>query len=228
MTEDGSYPQTAAECAEAYRELPGWTRGEIEGLTEARLDRTGPEEWAEWPPRRQVSHMAYITTRWLMIWYGAISLPWDPFDMSQFGTFINTPQDDRRFAEARYRDPEWLLARLEEACAAAADRLDGLEKNPRDDRTLLFVFPAEVRLGATQERVLDLWSRTAACHSDGVFPDPGYPGGFRMTPLGTLRHTLWDDLIHLRSLRMHREAMGLAPVHPEAPVGGYGPAYPVR
>ncbi len=120
------------------------------------------------------------------------------------------------------------LARLEEACAAAADRLDDLEKNPRDDRTLLFVFPADARLGATQGRVLDLWSRTAVCHSDGVFPDPGYPGGFRMTPLGTLRHSLWDDLIHLRSLRMHREAMGLAPVHPEAPVGGYGPAYPVR
>ena len=34
--------------------------------------------------------------------------------------------------------------------------------------------------------------------------------------------------LHGSCLRMHREAMGLAPVHPEAPVGGYAPAYPVR
>ncbi len=228
MTGNGSYPRTAAECADVYRKLAEWTRGEMEGLTDDQLDRTGPEEWAGWSPRRQLSHMAYITTRWFMIWYGAISLPWNPFDMSQFGTFINTPLDDRSFSDARYRDPEWLLARLGEACAASADRLGDLEKNPENERALFFVFPEDACVGATDERVTDLWSRTAACHADGVTPDPDHPCGYRMTPLGTLRHTLWDNLIHLRSLRMHREAMGLAPVHPEVPVGGYAPAYPVR
>ena len=64
MTGNRSYPRTAAECAEVYRKLTEWTSGEIEGLTDDQLDRTGHEKWAGWSPRRQLSHMANITTRW--------------------------------------------------------------------------------------------------------------------------------------------------------------------
>ncbi len=219
------YPCTPSELAEVYRKLPGWTRGEVAGLTEAQLDRTGPEEWAWWSPRRQVSHMAYVITRWLMVLYGAVSLPWQPVDMSQFWTFINSMEDDRRFSAARYGDLAWLLARLEESCGEAAERAAGPGE---EGKALLFVFGADARVGASPDRVVDLWGRSATCHPDGMARDPAHPHAFRMTPLAALRHGLWDGLIHLRSLRLHRGAMGLAPAHPEAPVGGYEAAYPVR
>ncbi|MEE9275082.1 MAG: hypothetical protein V3V62_07225 [bacterium] len=219
---------TAAEVAEVYRQIPGWARGELSGLSEAQLDRTGPEGWAQWPPRRQLSHMAYITTRWIMLWFGALNFSWDPVDMSQFMTFVNTPADDRRFSAARYNDPAWLHAHLEEVCATAAERLEEMEKDPKEDRSLLFVFPAEAKLGATEVRLADLWERMCQRHPDGMTRDPELPHAFRLTPLGAFRHTAWDNLIHLRTLRLHREAMGLAPAHPDTPTGGYVPVYPIQ
>lgn len=222
-----AYPETAPELAEVFRLLTGWVRDEVAGLTEEQFARSGPEEWAAWPPLYQISHMAYITTRWFMVLYGAPALPWRPVDMSQFGSFINTPEDDRRFSAERYPDVEWLLARLGEACGAAAARLDDFQDRPEEGEALLFVFGEGSLIGATDERALDLWERNAPCHPGGVFFDRAR-GEVRLTTFATLRHVLWDDLIHLRSLRMHREAMGLAPAHPDAPAGGYAPAFPLR
>ena len=219
-----AYPEAVSEVAEVFRLLSGWVRDEIAGLTQEQLARRGPEEWARWSPHYQLSHMAYITTRWFMVLYGAPALPWHPVDMSQFGSFTNTPEDDRRFSAECYADVWWLLARLEEACGAAAARLDDFQ--PEEEETLVFVFGKESFVGATKERALDLWERNAICHPGGVVLDLEQ-GEVLLTTLATLRHVLWDDLIHLRSVRMHREAMNLAPVHPDAPVGGYAPAYPV-
>ena len=219
-------PAAPEEIARAYRRMPEWAGGELAGLSEAQLDRTGPEAWARWSPRRQLSHMAYVTTRWFMVLYGAARLPWRPVDMSQFASFINAPGDDRRFSAARYSDPEWLRLRLSEACEAAASRIESREAGDAE-AALLFVFAESSVVGASEERAVDLWSRCMKCHPDGFAPDPDHAGGFRLTPLAALRHALWDDLIHLRSIRLHREAMGLPPVHPEAPLGGYASAYPV-
>lgn len=227
MTEK-NYPAAAHEVAEVYRRLAGWTRGEIAGLTDAQLDRSGPEEWAAWPVRHQLSHMSYITTRWFMVLYGATALPWQPVDMSQFGSFINTPKDDRRFSAERYGDPGWLLGRLEEVCAAAADRADRMTGKDIETPCLLFIYPGGARVGTTDEPLIDLWSRNAKCHPDGVRIDPDQPGHVHLSSLAVMRHVLWDDLIHLRSIRMHKEAIGLPPIHPEAPEGGYVPAYPIR
>ncbi len=222
-----AYPETASEVAGVFRLLAGWVSNEITDLTEEQRARRGPEEWAGWSPHYQLSHVAYITTRWFMVLYGATALPWRPVDMSQFGSFNNTPEDDRRFSVERYPDVEWLLVRLDEACGAAAARLVDFEDRPEESKALLFVFGEGSLIGATDERALDLWERNAACHPDGVVFDRAL-GEVRLSVLATFRHVLWDDLIHLRSLRMHREAMGLAPAHPDAPAGGYAPAFPVR
>jgi hypothetical protein len=222
-----AYPQSAAECAEVFRMFPEWTRDEIADLSDEQLGRTGPEKWAEWSPLRQLSHVSYITTRWYMVLFGAAALSWRPVDMSQFGTFINSPEDDRRFSASRYGDPEWLLERLGEACVAAAERLDGEAGSPEDGEVLLFVFGRDADIGATDEKTLALWGRNVECHPDGATFDAAR-GEIRLALLATLRHLIWDNLIHLRSIRMHRKAMGLAPAHPETPAGGYAPAYPVR
>ena len=222
-----SYPVTPSEIAHVYRQIPTWTSGELADLSEAQLDRTGAEEWARWSPRRQLSHMAYITTRWFMVLYGATRLPWPAVDMSQFGTFINTREDDRRFSSKRYGDIEWLHMRFSEACKAAALQTEKLEKKDSSENALLFVFTDSSVVGASEERSVDLWNRCMKCHPEGFTIDSVHTHGFRITPLATLRHVLWDDLIHLRSIRLHREAMGLPPVYPDAPSGGYISAYPV-
>ena len=224
---ESSYPVTPSEIAHVYRQIPAWTMDELAGLSETQLDRTGTEEWARWSPRRQLSHMAYITTRWFMVLYGATRLPWPVVDMSQFGTFINTRDDDRRFSSERYADPEWLHLRFSEACEAAATEVEKWEQENSTKNGLLFVFTDTSVVGVSQERSVDLWNRCMKCHPDGFTVDPEHEHGFRITPLATLRHVLWDDLIHLRSIRLHREALGLSPVYPDAPVGGYASAYPV-
>ena len=223
---ESSRPAAPEEVARAYRRIPEWTRGELAGLSAAQLDRTGAEEWARWSPRRQLSHMAYVTTRWFMVLYGAAGLPWRPVDMSQFASFINSREDDRRFSAARYSDVEWLHLRFAEACGAAAERIENREAESAE-ASLLFVFTDASVVGATGERAVDLWNRCVRRHPDGFEADPDHAHGFRLTPLAALRHALWDDLIHLRSIRLHREAMGLPPVHPDAPPGGYASAYPV-
>ena len=224
---ESSYPVTPSEIAYVYRQISAWTKGELAGLSEAQLDRTGTEEWAYWSPRRQISHMAYITTRWFMVLYGATSLPWPVVDMSQFSTFINTRDDDRRFSSDRYGDIEWLHLRFSEACEAAASQVNKLENENSIDKSLLFVFSDSSVVGTSEERSVDLWNRCMKCHPDGFTIDHEHKHGFRITPLATLRHVLWDDLIHLRSIRLHRKAMGLSPVYPDAPVGGYTSAYPI-
>ena len=221
------YPVAPSEIAHVYRQIPEWTMGELADLSEAQTDRTGTEVWARWSPRRQLSHMAYITTRWFMVLYGATRLPWPVVDMSQFSTFINTRDDDRRFSSERYGDIEWLHLRLSEVCEAAAIQVEQPEIKPSADKSLLFVFTDSSVVGVSEERAVDLWNRCMKCHPDGFTIDADYAHGFRVTPLATLRHVLWDDLIHLRSIRLHREALGLSPVYPDAPVGGYASAYPV-
>lgn len=222
-----SYPVTPSEIAHVYRSIPTWTMGELTDLSEAQLDRTGTEEWARWSPRRQLSHMAYITTRWFMVLYGATRLPWPVVDMSQFSTFINTRDDDRRFSSDRYGDIEWLHLRFSEACEVAASEVEKREQELSTKNEILFVFTDTSVVGTSDERSVDLWNRCMKCHPDGFAIDPEHEYGFRITPLATLRHVLWDDLIHLRSIRLHREALGLPAVYPDAPVGGYASAYPV-
>ena len=221
------YPVTPNEIAHVYRLIPTWTKGELADLSEAQLERTGTQEWARWSPRRQLSHMAYITTRWFMVLYGATRLPWRAVDMSQFSTFINTRDDDRRFSSDRYGDIEWLHLRFFEACEAAAAQIEKREEENSAANSLLFVFTDSSVVGVSEERSVDLWNRCMKCHPDGFTIDSGYAHGFRVTPLAILRHVLWDDLIHLRSIRLHREALGLSPVYPDVPVGGYASAYPV-
>lgn len=221
------YPETPSEIAHVYRRIPTWTKGELTDLSEAQLGRTGTEEWALWSPRRQLSHMAYITTRWFMVLYGATRLPWPVVDMSQFSTFINTRDDDRRFSSDRYGNIEWLHLRFSEACEVAAAQVEKLENEDSIDKSLLFVFSDSSVVGVSEERSVDLWNRCMKCHPDGFTIDPEHKHGFRITTLATLRHVLWDNLIHLRSIRLHREALGLPTVYPDAPVGGYASAYPV-
>ena len=221
------YPEAPNEIAHVYRRIPTWTMGELTDLSEAQLDRTGTEEWARWSPRRQLSHMAYITTRWFMVLYGATSLPWPVVDMSQFSTFIDTRDDDRRFSSDRYGDIEWLHLRFSEACEEAAVQVEKLQNEDSVNKSLLFVFSDSSVVGVSEERSVDLWNRCMKCHPDGFTIDPEHKHGFRITTLATLRHVLWDDLIHLRSIRLHRKALGLPTVYPDAPVGGYASAYPV-
>ena len=221
------YPVTPSEISHVYRLIPTWTKGELADLSEPQLERTGTQEWARWSPRRQLSHMAYITTRWFMVLYGATRLPWPAVDMSQFSTFINTRDDDRRFSSERYGNIEWLHLRFSEACEAAAAQIEkGVGENLAN-KSLLFVFTESSVVGVSEERSVDLWNRCKECHPDGLTIDSDHAHGFRMTPSATLRHVLWDDLIHLRSIRLHREALGLSPVYPDVPVGGYASAYPV-
>ena len=162
-----------------------------------------------------------------MVLYGATRLPWPTVDMSQFSTFINTRDDDRRFSSERYGNIEWLHLRFSEACEAAAAQIEkGVGENLAN-KSLLFVFTESSVVGVSEERSVDLWNRCKECHPDGLTIDSDHAHGFRMTPSATLRHVLWDDLIHLRSIRLHREALGLSPVYPDVPVGGYASAYPV-
>ena len=204
----------------------------------------GPRENSSAYPRRnwiervrkngRVGHQEGSSAIWPTLrrdgsWFSTapLSLPWPVVDMSQFSTFINTRDDDRRFSAERYGDIDWLHLRFSEACEAAATQVEKLENENSIDKSLLFVFSDSSVVGTSEERSVDLWNRCMKCHPDGFTIDADYAHGFRITPLATLRHVLWDDLIHLRSIRLHRKALGLSPVYPDVPVGGYTSAYPI-
>jgi len=205
VTEDPATPGQA--LFPDYPYLAGMYRTEIEGLTEAQLDRTRPEKsWGAWSIRTQVSHMAYVNYRWFLENWGETlfgkDLPRDP-------AVFDTGGADRTLDPARFRDVSDLLFVLSDGFALAWEilgretrgslRAKVLSRRIPPDRA----WPSGDRPRAWTENVL------LKVHPGGYWRDETDPDLFHFHLEQTFRHVLWEAYAHLRTIQAHKEAEGL-------------------
>ena len=184
---------------------------ETDGLSEEALRRTREEKsWGLWSIRDQVSHVASLPYRWLLVRWGAIlfgdALPRDEALLERF--------DGRMMKEAYYPQIQDLIGAMRDSFALAWEAL-GAEttESIRDGRHI----SERVRVGmmrpGTGEDVRR-WREnvTLKAHRTGVWIDPDDAELFHFNLEYTFRHMLWEAYAHLKTIQMHKKEEGLEPL----------------
>ena len=102
---------------------------EVKGLTDQQLDWTSSDyDWAEWSIRNQVSHMASLIYRWLILRWGDRLFPNADHGVSDVQGISASP-NDRRMDDSKYYDLSVILEKLNEGIRLIKRVLD--ERNVR-------------------------------------------------------------------------------------------------
>ena len=216
QTPDPSTP--ARELFPEYPGIPALYRAEVEGLSEAQLDRKRPEKsWGLWSIRDQVSHMASVPYRWLLVRWGKILFgerpPRDP-------EFIREGFQDRFMHPARCHAIGDLLAAQADAFALAWEALGRETLGSLRAKEITERVPWGARRPPAYEEVREWRERSMSCHPAGARVDPADPDLFHLDLEYTFRHILWEAYAHLRTIQTHKLAEGLPP-RIEIPQVGY-------
>ena len=194
-------------------------RQETQGLPEAVLHRTrGEKSWGLWSIRDQVSHVASLPYRWLLIRWGAIlfgdALPRDKALLDRF---------DKRMMKDEYCPKiQDLIGVMRDSFALAWEVL-GAEttESIRDGRNITERVPHGMIRPGTGEDVRR-WREnvTLKAHRTGVWIDPEDTELFHFNLEYTFRHMLWEAYAHLKTIQMHKKEEGLEPLA-QIPQEGY-------
>jgi len=217
----GADPETPARSVfPEYPRVPEMFARETAGLGEAQLDRRRAEKsWGQWSIREQVSHVASVPYRWLLIRWGSVLFPGG---LPRGEDLVRKGFSDRMMNPARCRELGALLAAMADAFSLAWDVLGGetlgslRARGPITER----VPPGTVR-GPEAEDVR-AWRENVnrKAHPRGIWTPPGDPDLFHYDLEYTFRHILWEAYAHLRTVQMHKRAEGLPPAV-DIPPGGY-------
>ena len=218
-TPDSPSPSIPArELFPAYPRVPALFRAEVEGLGEAQLDRKRPEKsWGLWSIRDQVSHMASVPYRWLLVRWGKVlfgeRLPRDP-------ELLRTGFSGRMMNPERFHAIGGLLAAQEDAFALAWEVLGRETLGSLRAREISEHLPWGTRRPGETEDVRAWRERSLSAHPASFRRDPADPDIIHFNLEYTFRHILWEGYAHLRTIQKHKEAEGLPP-RSEIPQEGY-------
>ena len=189
-----------------FRTLYERIAAEVEGLTDDQLDWTsGDYEWAEWSIRMQVSHMASLIYRWLILRWGDRLFPDGDHGVDDVQGIAASPFD-RRMDDTKYYDLPILLQKLDEGIQLAQRVLN--------ERSIGFLRSNTVTVDSGAH-----WTLMLKAHPTGVTPSPD--GSQRNMQLeATMRHIYFEEVTHLFNVQRLKRAQGLQTVS-EAPEVGY-------
>ena len=186
-------------------------RQETDGLPQEVLRRTREEKsWGLWSIRDQVSHVASLPYRWLLIRWGAIlfgdALPRDEALFDRF--------DGRMMKDEYYPQIQDLIGVMRDSFALAWEVL-GAEttESIRDGRKISERVPVGMIRPGTGEDVRR-WREnvTLKAHRTGVWIDPEDTELFHFNLEYTFRHMLWEAYAHLKTIQMHKKEEGMEPL----------------
>ena len=192
---------------------------ETRGLPEEVLRRTREEKsWGLWSIRDQVSHVASLPYRWLLIRWGAIlfgdALPRDKALLERF--------DKRMMKDGYYPQIQDLIGVMRDSFALAWEVL-GAEttESIRDGRKISERVPhGTIRPGTGEDVRRWRESVTLKAHRTGVWVDPEDTELFHFNLEYTFRHMLWEAYAHLKTIQMHKKEERLEPLV-QIPQEGY-------
>ena len=196
----------ASELFPEYADLYNLIAPELSALTNEQLDWSSDQwGWAEWSIRRQLSHMASLLYRWLMVRWGDVLFPNGEHGIPD-AEHVTSADFDRALPKDRYWDLPVLLEKLNEAI--------GLAQQVLDAKDVGFLRANTLRYDLTPQ-----WDIMIKAHPTGMSPDAD-PSQGEMTLEATFRHMYFEEITHLYNIQRLKRAQGL-PTVVNVPEVGY-------
>ena len=179
---------------------------EVEGLTGEQLDWTSEEYgWAEWSIRVQLSHMASLIYRWLILRWGDVTFPNGEHGVEDVEGLAASP-DDRRMDETKYYELPVILTKLREGV--------DLARRVLSERNVGFLRAHSVTVTLNES-----WGLMIKAHPTAVTPTED-SSTVTMLMEGSIRHVYFEEITHLFNIQRLKRAQGLATVS-DLPSVGY-------
>ena len=179
---------------------------EIHGLTDAQLDWTSDEyAWAEWSIRNQLSHMASLTYRWLLLRCGDNLFPDSDHGIEDVQSIANSPSD-RRLDDEKYWELPVILKMLDGGIRLAQQVLS--------ERTVGFMRSHSVTSEASAS-----WDMMLQAHPEGITHSEDKTMRI-MRYDAMVRHIYFEETTHLFNIQRLKRAQGLSTVS-DVPKVGY-------
>ena len=196
----------AITCFSGFETLYDLIQSELEGLTEEQLDYTSQDwEWAGWSIRNQVSHMASLIPRWLVLRWGSTLFPLGDHGVENIEE-ISQSKSDRRLDDEVYWEIDDISLMLKKFLDLAVRVLR--------DNSFEFMASQKINRDATPQ-----WEMMAKAHPHGVTSE-GTPAKGSMTLEATMRHIYFEEVTHLYNIQRLKKAQGL-PTKTVVPSVGY-------
>ena len=178
---------------------------EVSDLTDEQLDFASDRwGWSEWSIRMQLSHMASLTFRWMLIRWVDVLFP-DGHGVEDVAGMADSPSD-RRLDDSTYHDVDVIMPKLREGVDLVRSVLSSHDAG--------FARRASIAYAAG-----GAWTLMAQAHPTGLTPDE--VGGMgRMTLEATIRHVYFEETTHLYNIQRLKRAQGL-PTVVQVPRVGY-------
>ena len=189
-----------------YDKLYDLIAAEVHGLTDEQLDwRSDQWEWADWSIRTQVSHMASLLYRWLVIRWGETLFPDGSHGLDDVDGIANSPSD-RRLDDDTYHALPVILEALKGGIALA--------QRVMDERDVAFL-----RSHTIPHQRSPQWVLMFKAHPSGIEPKIAVEEG-TISLEATLRHMYFEEVTHLYNIQRLKRAQGLSAAV-EVPRVGY-------
>ncbi len=201
MTTDSSIPDSApaSDLFPEYDGLFGLISGEVAGLSDAQLDFESERwEWSEWSIRRQVSHMASLIYRWLLVRWADDLFPDGGHGIDDVQGLAQS-EYDRRMDETRYFETAVVMGKLREAIELAREVLAS--------RTVGWLRCRSIRTALSGQ-----WDLMRKAHPVGVTLVDSANKEIDITLEATFRHMYFEEITHLYNVQRLKRAQGLATV----------------
>ena len=179
---------------------------EAQGLTDAQLDWTSEDyAWAEWSIRNQLSHMASLTYRWLILRCGDNLFPDGDHGIEDVQSIADSPSD-RRLDDEKY----WELPIILEMLVGGIR----LARRVLSERSVGFMRSHSIASEASAS-----WDLMLQAHPEGItFSEDKTMRIMRYDAM--IRHIYFEETTHLFNIQRLKRAQGL-PTVSEAPKVGY-------
>ena len=202
ISEDSSGADLFPEYATLYELIAA----EVRGLTDEQLDfRSDQWGWADWSIRVQLSHMASLIPRWLVLRWGDKLFPDGDHGVEDVQGIANS-DFDRRMDDHKYHDLMAILAKLEMAI--------NLARRVLSERNVGFLRAHSVIQNQSHQ-----WEMMNKAHPTGITPTDD-PSKATMLLEATMRHIYFEEVTHLFNIQRLKRAQGLSTVS-DLPRVGY-------
>jgi|AP95_1055475.scaffolds.fasta_scaffold55335_2 hypothetical protein len=195
-----------ADLLPEYATLFELIAAEVRDLNDEQLDfRSDQWGWADWSIRVQLSHMASLIPRWLVLRWGDVLFPDGDHGVNDVQAIANS-DFDRRMDDNKYHDLPVILNKLEEYI--------NLARRVLAERSVGFLRAHSV----IQEQNAQ-WALMNKAHPTGITLTDD-PTKAVMLLEASMRHIYFEETTHLFNIQRLKRAQGLSAVS-EIPRVGY-------
>ena len=189
-----------------YETLYDLIASEVQGLSDEELDFVSERwEWSEWSIRQQLSHMASLIYRWLLVRWGDTLFPDGGHGVQDIQGLAQS-DFDRRMDDNRYWALSVILDQLRDGI--------GLARRVLAERDVGFLRDHTYAMDMSSQ-----WDLMIKAHTTG-FTVTREPDKEIMTLEASIRHIYYEEITHLYNIQRLKRAQSL-PATVDLPRVGY-------